>query len=67
MKNEAAVVIQKTTEESEDANEVQKWWVRKKQLKQETHMEKIEREVAKRWEDEKKAKEARDKRKINGR
>ena len=67
MKNEAAVVIHKTTEESEDANEVQKWWVRKKQLKQETHMEKIEREVAKRWEDEKKAKEARDRRKINGR
>ena len=30
-------------------------------------MEKIEKEVAKRWEEERKAKEARDRRKINGR
>ena len=63
---EAAVIIQKT-EESEDPNEMQKWWLKKKQLKNETHLEKLEKEVAKRWEKDRKAKEARDNRKMNGR
>ena len=46
---------------------MQKWWLKKKYLKNETHLEKLEKEVAKRWEKDRKAKEARDNRKMNGR